>query len=319
MYNSLSYKTKQFFWLMIKLSIVIGCTYFIYKRLTENNELSFSVFYSKLMKNDVLLVKNLVILLLFTLFNWFLEITKWHLLISFIGNYSFKQALAQSLSSLTASLITPNRIGEYGAKAIYFEKHLRKQIVGLNLIGNFYQMLATIFFGGIFFCFFVFKFNIEIDFYRIFRFIIIGVFVVTVFFFGTKYFKFKGNSYLKVREFIKKTPSRLNLKIAFLSFLRFIVFSHQFYFLIFLFNIEISYIDAITAISTVYFISSIIPMLSVFDVVIKGTIALWVFSFLKVDTVTILTITTFMWALNFVLPAIFGSYFVLIFKPLETK
>ena len=180
-------------------------------------------------------------------------------------------------------------------------------------------MLATIFFGGIFFCFFVFKFNIEIDFYRIFRFIIIGVFVVTVFFFGTKYFKFKGNSYLKVREFIKKTPSRLNLKIAFLSFLRFIVFSHQFYFLIFLFNIEISYIDAITAISTVYFISSIIPMLSVFDVVIKGTIALWVFSFLKVDTVTILTITTFMWALNFVLPAIFGSYFVLIFKPLETK
>ena len=60
-------------------------------------------------------------------------------------------------------------------------------------------------------------------------------------------------------------------------------------------------------------------MLSLFDVVLKGSVAIWVFTFFNIEPLTILSITTIMWLLNFVLPAIIGSYFVLTFKPNFTK
>ena len=44
MLDSLSYKTKQFFVVLIKLSIVVGAFYFIYLKLTENETLDFRVF-----------------------------------------------------------------------------------------------------------------------------------------------------------------------------------------------------------------------------------------------------------------------------------
>ena len=163
MQKSPLHKTKHFFALVIKLSIVIGCGYFMYTKLTQNDQFSFSNFNSKLLLNNVFNFKNCVILFLFTFSNWLLETSKWHFLVSTITRVSLYQSIKQSLASLTVSLITPNRIGEYGAKALYFEKSHRKPIVGLNLIGNLYQLLATIFFGAFGLFYFIYKQNIEIN------------------------------------------------------------------------------------------------------------------------------------------------------------
>tara|TARA_B100000780_G_scaffold138402_1_gene96801 strand:+ start:158 stop:505 length:348 start_codon:yes stop_codon:yes gene_type:complete len=62
---------------------------------------------------------------------------------------SWLEATKQSLASLTLSLITPNRIGEYGAKALYYTNDKRKQILLLNFAGNFYQLVITIVLGAI--------------------------------------------------------------------------------------------------------------------------------------------------------------------------
>jgi hypothetical protein len=315
MYNSLPYKTKQFFSLIIKLSIVIGCGYFIYLKLIENEQLKFAVFYQNLIENNVFTLKNSVILLLFTFLNWFFEISKWHSLISSISNYSLKKASIQSFASLTTSLITPNRIGEYGAKALYFEKNKRNKILGLNLVGHFYQMIMTLIFGVIGFSYFVFQHKIKIDFQQVIIVLLIGIFAMTALFFVVKYFNFSKSYFEKTRTFIKEISLNLNIKVGLFSFLRFVIFSHQFYFLLLIFKIDISYFDAISAITSVYLIASIIPMLSLFDVVLKGTVAIWIFSFFYTEPLTILSITSIMWVLNFVFPAIIGSYFVLTFKP----
>lgn len=319
MNNSLSYKTKQFLSLVIKLSIVIGCCCFIYTRLLENEQINFSVFYQNLIENKVFTLKNSLFLLFFTFFNWFLEITKWHLLISFIGNSSFKKAIAQSLASLTTSLITPNRIGEYGAKALYFEKPFRKKVVGLNLVGNFYQMLMTLVFGIIGFSYFILKHKIEIEIHLMFRFVGVLLFVVFTLFFVSKHLKYKNFYFKKIKDFMIKIPLKLNLKISFLSFLRFLIFSHQFYFLLLIFNIDLFYIEAISAITSMYLVASIIPVFPLFDLVIKSSVAVWIFSFFSIEPFEIVSVTTLMWILNFMLPAIIGSYFVLIFKPKFNK
>lgn len=116
-------------------------------------------------------------------------------------------------------------------------------------------------------------------------------------------------------DFITK---KLNVLIFGLSLLRYVIFSHQFYFLLIVFDVEISYWLALQAIAGMYLISSMIPMLSLFDFVVKGSVAVTIFSLLGVSPLIILTITTLMWILNFVLPAILGSYYVLTFKPVAT-
>ena len=128
MYNIL-HKYKPLLLLLFKLAIVFGAIYFIYQKLINNNLLTFSQFreqFSVLWESNIW---KLILLLLFTDANWLLEIFKWKTLVSFEKKINFFEAFEQCLGSLTASLITPNRIGEYGAKALFFEKEKRKKIM----------------------------------------------------------------------------------------------------------------------------------------------------------------------------------------------
>ena len=67
-----------------------------------------------------------------------------------------------------------------------------------------------------------------------------------------------------------------------------------------------------------YLLASIIPSIFIFDVVIKGGIAVYLFSIIGIDELVTLSVVTLMWILNFVLPSILGSYYVLRFK-FQTK
>ena len=68
-----------------------------------------------------------------------------------------------------------------------------------------------------------------------------------------------------------------------------------------------------------YLITSLIPMLFIFDVVVKSSVAVWLFGYLNLSELSILSVVSLMWILNFVLPSIVGSYFVLNFMPVQTK
>ena len=147
MFFGLPYKTKQFFFVLIKLSIVAGASYYVYNRLVNNGELDFQVFIDFLSKNSVFTPKNIFFILFLTIFNWFFEILKWQNLVSVVQNISFFESFKQCTSSLTASLFTPNRIGDYAAKAVYYSTSLRKRIMLLNLMSNMAQMTVTFFIG----------------------------------------------------------------------------------------------------------------------------------------------------------------------------
>ena len=89
---------------------------------------------------------------------------------------------------------------------------------------------------------------------------------------------------------------------------------YQFYYLLVIFGVDISYIDAMIIITSMYLISSLIPSIFIFDVVIKGSIAVYLFSIIGINELTILCVVMLMWLLNFVLPSIFGSFYVLNFN-----
>ena len=307
---------KQIWYQIIKLIIVFGAGYYIYTRVFSDTKLDSSIFFSQL--DDYLFRNWLLFLLLINMsfLNWLLEIKKWQTLASHVQPISFFQAIRQSLSSHTLSLITPLKAGEYGGKALYFPKNLHKSILLLNFIGNVAQLFATLLFGIVGLVYFLKSYDVKVNVYKIRRIGYLVAFLIASLFAGIKLGrKDKAGYYQKAVSFFNKMSWQTKRKTIVLSFLRYLVFSHQFYFLLILFGIDIPYETTMMFIFTMYFLATFLPVFSLFDFVIKGSIAIYLFSFYGVDEVKIITISTLMWILNFAIPAMLGSYFVLSYKP----
>lgn len=316
MHYDVPYKTKQFFFILIKLSIVVGAFYFIYSKLSENENLQFNEFIAFLKEKDAFSPNNIVFLLILTSFNWFFEILKWQHLVKIIKQISFRDALEQSLGGLTASLITPNRIGDYGAKAVYYDKQYRTKIVLLNLLGNMAQMTITTIFGVVGFIIFVYRYQIDVNYYSVTKFGLILLIVSLFAVLGVKQkrFKIRGFSFGRILDFLKKMSSKTHVINLSLSLMRYLVFSFQFYYLLTIFGVDVEYNKAMVVISSMYFLASIVPSIAIFDVIVKSSVAVFLFGYVGINELTILSIIMLMWLLNFVIPSLFGSYYVLNFK-----
>ncbi len=288
---------------------MIGAFYMIYAKVFKNDTLSFNVFKTEVLQSNLLQIKMLSLVLGLSFLNWILEIKKWQLLVNSFKTITFQEATKQSLSSLTTSLITPNRIGEYGAKAFYFNKTESKRILFLNFIGNSAQLLVTCIFGsvGLLFLWREFKFTIE-GFNNSYLILILGI-IFGLFVLGFSLLKrFKSHQSFHLKSLIM-------LKTIAIAVLRYVVFSFQFYVLIRIFHIDLSLTTIYACITSMYLLASIIPSISLFDVVIKSSISVLVFGFVGVKSLPILVIVLIMWLCNFALPSLIGSYFVWTFQP----
>ena len=67
----LPYKTKQFFFVLIKISIVVTAFYVIYVKLTKNTDFEYADFIDYLNKNSLFSLKTILFLFVLTGFNWF--------------------------------------------------------------------------------------------------------------------------------------------------------------------------------------------------------------------------------------------------------
>jgi len=314
---SLSYKAKQSTWFALKGIILIGAFYFLVT--TFQHKLSES--YSLLKK--VTWIKGIPWLLLFVcmaLLNWFFEILKWRLLVSNLQKISLKVAAQQSLAAHCVSIITPNKIGEFGAKASFFPSYKRKRILLLTLTGNMAQLFATLLFGiiGILLLNPTVKNSIQDLFSKTQQWIIISV-VLTVLLFVIAFYKkewfIKGLSLEKVAQYILSLPVQLKLGALGYSLLRYLLFSFLFYGIYSFLGGTTALWSTLAIIYTTYLLSSIIPVFNVVDVIIKGSVAVWLFQFLGSNEWIVLATAFIMWMLNIALPAIIGGLILLKIKP----
>lgn len=310
------YKIKQFFFVLIKLSIVVAAGYFIYNKLLNNSSLQFNTFFKMLVKHNLFTINHMLLLLALSALNWFLEIIKWQKLSSVIQSNSFYSATAQTLGALTASIFTPNRIGEYGAKAIFYSPPLRKKIMFTNLLSNVLQMSITVLLGSIGLSFYINYYSINLNYYNNYKLFAITLVILLFILFFT-YFTIHKFNIIPIKRFKRfiRLFSRKTISIGLvLSLTRYLIFSFQFFLILLLFKAQISYLEAMCVITTLYFIVSIIPSVFILDIVIKGSVAVYLFSFLSISELKILSTISIMWLLNFALPSIIGSWYVLRFK-----
>lgn len=302
---SISHKAKQFSVFSIKLLIVIGAFYFIYDKLAHDESLNWEKFWNVAQHKFSFSV--IAVLLFMSFLNRFLEILKWKNLVSFIKIISTSEATKQVLAALAAGIFTPNGIGEYAGKALYFDKGQTKTIVFLNLICNGIQMILTILFGtiGLFF--------LGYTFYAI---VIIGIcFLLFGISFLTKSIKVKGYSIEKLISKINEIPKTIHRKNNLLAIGRYIVFSHQYYFLFLVFDVDLPYATLMATIAVVYFLASSLPSFQFLDFAVKGSVAAFFFGKLDVSEWIVVFIATLMWFLNVVIPVVIGCFYVLKYKP----
>jgi len=310
MYNNLQkYFSSLVF--LIKILIIAGAYYVISDKLLNDSNFNSFLWFERFETLGSSSVSFIFSILLFTLINWLLEILKWKSLVSSISKISFIQAAKQSLASLTASLLTPNRIGEYGAKAIYYSKPYRPKILMLNFLGNAYQMLMTLLFGviGLLILGDHFSFQTIPVSYSL------GFLAVLIFSFVTlAIFKKKWiNTFRKILNDFLKISFPIHKTTLLYAAVRYVIFSHQFYLFLLFFGVDLEYGIAMPVIMLMYLISSMIPGFVLFDWLVKGSVAVTLFRLFGVNDIVILSITASMWILNFALPAIIGSFYVLTF------
>ena len=307
---SIPHKTKQFLVLLIKLLIVGGAFYFIYNQLANNDKLDWQKFIVLFQKNQS--IGGIAFILLLSVLNRFFEILKWQNLVEFIHKISLGEATKQVLGALTAGLFTPNGVGEYAGKALFFDKSNTKKVIFLNLICNGIQMILTVIFG----IFGLLYFNAQYNVITTKTVAILFGFLILLFIvlFSVKKITIKGYSTEKLIHKINEIPKSIHQKNIFFGICRYLVFSHQYYFLFLAFDVDLPYSTLIATISSVYFLASSLPTFQFLDFAVKGSVSVYFFGILGVNEWIVIFISTLMWFFNVVLPVIIGTYYVLNFK-----
>jgi hypothetical protein len=286
----------------LKILIVVIGSGFIITYLSEYNRDNI------LLTSDLSLEKIVLIfmvLFVFSSLNWWGEIKKWKELATVL---TLRDATRQSLISHGFSIFTPQKIGELGAKCLFFKKSERLKVIGLSGFGHLSQLFVTLFFGftGVIYLSSKMDFPDTISLKWTWAFLALPC----VFFIRPL-----RNWCHKIFNTIRSIDTKKKWKVLKWSFFRHIAFSQQFVFLLWIFDWQIPYTTAFFGISTVYFLASLLPVLSIADAVIKGSLALTVFGLLGYHSPAILMIVFLTWVSNTMIPAVLGYLWMFRWQP----
>ena len=314
---------KKYLSIIIKIVIVFFSFYFIYHQLVENKsfeELDISVLIDTVKKNKVYLFG--VILMMFL--NWLVEALKWRYMISKIENISIMTAYRAVFTGITVSTFTPNRIGEYGGRVFCLEKGDRIKAVFITVLCSMSQLLVTILFGSISLFILFDEILIDKTFLSVSLLILLNLFLLFSYFNISHFVNFLGK--FKLIKSFKKYLEVLvmynykDLIIAFIySNTRYFIFSLQFIILLHVFGINISFMDAILSVMLIFFFITITPTITIAEIGVRGSVAIFVLGLFSSNDIAILSSTTLLWLINLIIPAIIGSFFIFSLKFFRSK
>ena len=90
---------------------------------------------------------KLLLVLALMLLNWGIEARKWQLLMRHLQPFSISTAFKSVLAGSSITVLTPNRIGEYGGRILYVKAENRIKAISLTIVGSISQLLITLLMG----------------------------------------------------------------------------------------------------------------------------------------------------------------------------
>jgi hypothetical protein len=259
----------------------------------------------------------LVLCLLMIPINWGIESYKWQLITAPVERVSYRTATKSVYSGVCLGNLAPARATEFVAKIIYFHIRSRPQVTVLHFLSGMFQLAITVLAG--FAAMFIHVRNIvgSAGWILYTTASIGGLFLLALILAVYKvdpvlhYLSGKISKDKALETFHYHFSRRLLLQMTGYSMLRYLVFYTQFALLLSIFIPFGLDLHILAGIALYFLVTSLIPMISVFEAAIRAAIALVVFKDSGISATALALSSVLLWLVNIILPSMVGYYFLL--------
>lgn len=306
-------KINKYLIVAIKVTILILIFFLLWNNLRK--DLDYNVWLSHLSVHY-----NLFLLLLFFLIiNMGIEVVKWNTILNPDIQLTKKESISSVLVGYTIGFLMPNRVGAFLGRILFLYPEKRYEGSVKSIYNSLSQLLITLLTGFVSVLYIsIFTDVPYFDLFSVVLFLPVLVLLHFIYFlpripirFLRKFFSDKLKHAL---DAIDQVPFDKRLQVYVLSFLRYLVFVVQFLLALYIFEVEISFNEAVVGIMLTFLLTSMVPVFFFGKILIRESVAIFVFSIWKCGEVQIFYATTLIWLVNLVIPSLTGAFILLIHK-----
>ncbi len=269
----------------------------------------------------------LLLLFVLMLVNWWLEIRKWQILVAPYEKVNFISAFKAVIGSLAFGIATPNRVGEYGFRALYLTPANRKSGILLTVLSSLAQLVFTLT-GGVLAVIYWLAEHPEISalpsfslwmLLSILLLFITGTILFICYFRLSLFHKFSQRFRLlqkiipPVSE-LKLITNILRIRVLILSLLRYLVFLIQYIIVWQFFGADLYWYESLLSSAIIFLLMAFVPTIALAELGVRGQVSVWVAGIFTHNFLAIVAGTTFIWLVNLFLPALCGSFLLWTFR-----
>jgi hypothetical protein len=244
--------------------------------------------------------------------NWWTEWRKWTLSLECADIKSETSTNFHSfLAGMITGMLTPNLLGNFIGRVLYFERKYRIQLTLLTFIGSMSQFVITMLVGAL--GIILLQKMPFTNGLGALTFIIISTVSLASLFF---YFRLEWLlKFIRKRTFVERLLTILSknkyirLRMLILALMRHVVFTLQFACVLYAFGIDIN-VKSILWIWQFYFWITLAPSLLLGKLGVRESIAVWVFVAAGMDELSVVLSAFSIWVMNLFVPTVLSLIFL---------
>lgn len=292
-----SWGNKSIGWIMFVICLVA-----IYNKVAHNENLNQYSTEIKIQFEKISFFEWGVLLLLFT-GNYFIEALKWKNLLATSSPISIYKSYKSVLIGQAFAFFTPVRSGDYVGRILLLPPGNKMKGVAQMAWSSYAQLIITISIGSIALFF-------NLPFFPWIKWLMpLGLMAALFIYFHSGQFTGWLHKLNKLQ-----IENKLKLNLLGLSFLKYSIFVLQYTWAVKMLNIPIATIDLWIALGVMFLLLSIIPAISLTDLVIRGQLIVILLEPFYTNSLMLICLSTIIWVVNFLLPAIIGAVLLINFR-----
>ena len=287
---------------LIGFILFVICAIAIYNKVLQNENLNqygadLKVQLAKIHWSAWLLMACLLTL------NYTIEAIKWKSVIASTNTFNTIQALRAVLVGQAFSFFTPARSGDYVGRTLFLAPGTKLKGITQMAWASYAQIIMTICFG----CFALFW---NLPFLPWLKWVApLGAIIALFLFFYNQPLK----GWLSKINLLQ-IDAALKWRLLALALARYCVYLMQYNWAAEMLSIPVGWVDLSIAIMALLFFLSMIPAISLTDLVIRGQLFLLLMAPFYQNDIMLIALTTLIWIVNFLIPSILGAFLLLGFR-----
>lgn len=304
---------KDIVYNIAQFAIIILCLLFLGYRIANDDITAVADSFTDNFAGDT--CRWLVVAVVLLPVNILLEAIKWRKAIENVVSVSLCQSLRSVLWGYTGAFISPNSVAEYPTRSMNLPQGVRTQAVAMGFVGSLIQTVVITLFGVVGLLLELGQLNVSHTAIALVYVAAAVLLIVSVFFFlkMDKIGRCLGNSRLafigKIAESLSLAKHRQLRQLFIICTLKYATFCVQFLSVLIFCGVEISIYEAFVSITVFYLLLTFTPLVNIFEVAVRSSIAILVFGSYAPNATSIVVASTIFWLINFCLPSFVGIFF----------